>query len=240
MDVLSETANNLNLERDHNMSLLTTAKIKLRWVLVLISLSFLFGCDQQDKSISDINDFISKSNIDTSDGSWKRELPKPPQLTFDPAKQYLWHLQTNKGNIVIELKAQQSPMHVSSTIYLTTLGFYDKLAFHRVIPGFMLQGGDPLGNGQGGPGYTYMGEFESDLKHDKAGILSMANTGRASSDGSQFFITFKATPHLNGRHTVFGQVIEGLETLKVIEKFGSRGGKTSEKLFIQKATIEVK
>ncbi len=222
------------------MNLLTTAKIKLRLMLLLVTACFLFGCELQDKSISDINDFISESNIDTSKGGWRRELPKPPQLTFDLAKQYLWHLQTNKGKIVIELKAQQSPMHVSSTIYLTTLGFYDTLAFHRVISGFMLQGGDPLGNGQGGPGYTYMGEFESDLKHDKAGILSMANTGRAYSDGSQFFITFKATPHLNGRHTVFGQVIEGLETLKILEKLGSRSGKTSEKLFIKKATIEIK
>lgn len=222
------------------MSLLSKIRSKLNWLLLITAASFLFGCEQQNKSISDINDFISESNIDTSKGGWRRELPKPPKLNFDPAKQYLWHLQTNKGNITIELKAQQSPMHVSSTIYLTTLGFYDTLAFHRVIPGFMLQGGDPLSNGQGGPGYTYMGEFESDLKHDKAGVLSMANTGRASSDGSQFFITFNATPHLNGRHTVFGQVIEGLEVLKILEKFGSRRGKTTEKLFIQKATIEVR
>lgn len=222
------------------MRLLKTARTKIKLLLLLVTASFLFGCEQQDKAISDINTFISESDIDTSKGGWKRELQKPPKLTFDPAKQYLWVLDTNKGKIVVELKAQQSPMHVSSTIYLTTLGFYDTLAFHRVIPGFMLQGGDPLGNGQGGPGYTYMGEFESDLKHDKAGILSMANTGRASSDGSQFFITFNATPHLNGRHTVFGQVIEGMDTLKKLEKFGSSKGKTSEKLFIQKATIVIK
>lgn len=218
-----------------------TKSNKLVKLLIIAALaSFLFSCSQQDQSIIDINQFISDSHIDTTKGGWKRELPKPPKLTFSADKQYLWHLQTNKGKIVIDLKALQSPMHVSSTIYLTTLGFYDGLSFHRVIPGFMLQGGDPLGNGQGDAGYKYMGEFGSDLRHDKAGILSMANTGQAMSDGSQFFITFKETPHLNGRHTVFGEVIEGFDTLKEIEKFGSRSGKTTEKLFIQKATIEIK
>ena len=103
----------------------------------------------------------------------------------------------------------------------------------------MAQGGDPLGNGTGGPGYKYDGEFDSSVKHDGPGKLSMANSGPGT-DGSQFFLTFVATPHLDGRHTIFGEVTEGNETLKELEKRGSRGGGTSEPLSIETATIEVK
>jgi len=209
-------------------------------LIIITTCSLLFSCSQQDKAIAQIESFIAESEIDYSSEGWKQKaLPKPPQLSFSEGRTYFWSLQTNKGTILIELKEKSSPMHVSSTIYLTTLGFYDNLIFHRVIPGFMAQGGDPLGVGVGGPGYSYMGEFDSDLKHNKAGILSMANSGPAT-DGSQFFITFKATPHLDGRHTVFGEVVEGLEVLQKIEKYGSRSGKTSEKLFIVKASIIVK
>ena len=130
-------------------------------------------------------------------------------------------------------------MHVSSTIYLTRLGFYDNLKFHRVINGFMAQGGDPMGNGMGGPGYKYSGEFHDSAKHDKAGILSMANAG-PDTDGSQFFLTFKATPHLNGRHTVFGEVVDGLDVLKAIEAAGTYSGQPKEDLRILSATIVVK
>lgn len=227
------------IKREIGMNANSTFSFKFRLATLFLAICCLFGCDRQDKGIADIKAFIAQADIDTTNGSWKQGLPKPPQVTFDPSKQYLWHLETNKGKLVVDLKAQESPMHVSSTIYLTTLGFYDNLVFHRVIPGFMAQGGDPLGVGVGGPGYTYMGEFESTLSHDKPGILSMANSG-AGTDGSQFFLTFKATPHLNGLHTIFGEVIEGLAVLKELEKYGSRTGKTSEKVFIQKATIEVK
>jgi len=211
----------------------------LRIIFYATALSFLFSCSQQDKSIEEMKVFISEAKINTQKEGWKQSLPKPPQLLFSPEQQYYWRIQTNKGNMLIELKAQESPMHVSSTIYLTTLGFYDDLIFHRVIPGFMAQGGDPLGEGIGNPGYTYFGEFDSDLTHNKKGIISMANAG-AGTDGSQFFITFKATPHLDGRHTIFGEVIEGFDTLTELAKYGSRSGRTSEVLKIIKATIEVK
>jgi len=211
----------------------------LRSIFFVVVLSFLFSCSQQDKSIEEMKAFISEAKINTEKDGWKQSLPKPPKIQFSPEQQYFWRIQTNKGNMLIELKAQESPMHVSSTIYLTTLGFYDDLVFHRVIPGFMAQGGDPLGEGIGSPGYTYFGEFDSDLTHNKKGILSMANAG-AGTDGSQFFITFKATPHLDGRHTIFGEVIEGFDTLTELAKYGSRSGKTSEVLKIIKATIEVK
>jgi cyclophilin family peptidyl-prolyl cis-trans isomerase len=102
----------------------------------------------------------------------------------------------------------------------------------------MAQGGDPIGNGTGGPGYDYAGEFDPNVKHDKPGILSMANRG-PNTDGSQFFLTFVATPHLNGRHTIFGEVVGGSDVLKELEKRGSQSGQTKEKLEIKKATIVV-
>jgi peptidyl-prolyl cis-trans isomerase B (cyclophilin B) len=105
-----------------------------------------------------------------------------------------------------------------------------------VIDGFMAQGGDPLGRGTGGPGYQYEGEFDPAAKHDKPGILSMANAGPGT-DGSQFFITFEPTPHLDGLHTVFGELVEGTETLRALESGGSRSGSTSEPLLITRASI---
>jgi cyclophilin family peptidyl-prolyl cis-trans isomerase len=142
------------------------------------------------------------------------------------------------GAIKVKLMPKVAPMHVSSTIYLTRLGFYDGTIFHRVIPQFMAQGGDPLGRGTGSPGYKYAGEFDSKVKHDKPGLLSMANAG-PNTDGSQFFLTFVPTPHLNGKHTIFGEVVEGKATLKELEKHGSRSGKTDKKLLIEQATISV-
>ena len=210
-----------------------------RICLVILTSFILFACSKQDKAIGQIEQFINAQNIDKTKGDWKQNLNKPPLLVFTEDKQYLWSMKTNKGDILIELKARESPMHVSSTIYLTKLGFYDNIVFHRIIPGFMAQGGDPLGMGAGGPGYEYNGEFESNLSHSKAGMLSMANRG-AGTDGSQFFLTFRETAYLDGRHTLFGEVIEGLETLKTLETFGSRRGKTSEKIEIVKAEIIVK
>jgi cyclophilin family peptidyl-prolyl cis-trans isomerase len=132
-----------------------------------------------------------------------------------------------------------APMHVSSTIYLTEVGFYDGTSFHRVIPGFMAQGGDPLGNGTGGPGYKYAGEFSPKVKHDKPGLLSMANAGPGT-DGSQFFLTFVPTSHLDGKHTIFGEVVEGLDNLKKMERFGSSpSGKTSKPIVLDAAKIVV-
>ena len=191
-----------------------------------------------DPAIAEIDKFIAEQKIDKTKPDWKTHLPKPPKLTFTKGKTYVWVLETNKGTMKIALKPDVAPMHVSSTIYLTRLGVYDGLAFHRVIPGFMAQGGDPLGNGSGGPGYQYDGEFSADVKHDKRGVLSMAHAGPGT-DGSQFFITFVPTPHLDGRHTVFGQVTDGIGVLDKLEAAGSPSGKPSEPLTITKATIVV-
>jgi cyclophilin family peptidyl-prolyl cis-trans isomerase len=191
-----------------------------------------------DPALAAVDKFIAEQKIDKSAAGWKTKLPKPPQLTFTPGKSYFWDLETSKGRIKIKLMPDVAPMHVSSTIYLTRLGFYDGLTFHRVIPGFMAQGGDPIGNGTGGPGYKYDGEFSPNVKHAKPGILSMANAGPGT-DGSQFFITFVPTPHLDGRHSIFGEVVEGEDVLKKLEQAGSPSGATKEKLTIDKATITV-
>lgn len=124
-------------------------------------------------------------------------------------KQYKAHMETDKGTMVIELFADKTPMTVNNFVFLSREGFYDGVISHRVIDNFMVQGGDPTGTGRGGPGYKFGDEFKPSLKHDKQGILSMANAGPGT-NGSQFFITHGPTPSLNGRHTVFGQVVEGL------------------------------
>jgi cyclophilin family peptidyl-prolyl cis-trans isomerase len=193
---------------------------------------------EKDVAIEAIDAFIAENNIDTSASGWKTRLPKPPQVSFDASKSYYWLLDTSVGNIKIKLFPDVAPMHVSSTIYLTRLGFYDDVAFHRVITDFMAQGGDPLGRGTGGPGYKYAGEFDASAKHDRGGLLSMANAGPGT-DGSQFFLTFVATPWLDGKHTLFGEVVEGKGTLKELEKRGSAQGKTSEPLSIESARIAV-
>jgi peptidyl-prolyl cis-trans isomerase B (cyclophilin B) len=162
-------------------------------------------------------------------------LPKPPITAFDAALDYFWVMKTNKGTITVKLMPDVAPMHVTSTMYLTLLGFYDNLTFHRVIKGFMAQGGCPLGTGTGGPGYKYAGEFNPEVRHDRPYLLSMANAGPGT-DGSQFFITFVPTPHLDGKHTVFGEVVKGKDVVKKFE--AAAGTPPTEKLIILKAIIE--
>lgn len=168
--------------------------------------------------------------------AWKLKLKKPELMTFESGKDYFWNLETNKGTIRIKLMPKVAPMHVTSTIFLTRRGFYDGLIFHRVIPGFMAQGGCPLGTGTGSPGYKYDGEFDPNLKHDKPYLLSMANAGPGT-DGSQFFLTFKATPWLDGKHTIFGEIVEGQDVMKKLEAAGGPNGTPKEKLVITKASI---
>ncbi len=122
---------------------------------------------------------------------------------------------TAKGEIKIELFADKAPMTVASFVNLANRGYYDGLKFHRVIPNFMIQGGDPTGTGSGGPGYRFGDEFNPAAKHDSAGILSMANSGPGT-NGSQFFITHAPQPHLDGRHTVFGKVVSGQSVVDAI------------------------
>ena len=193
---------------------------------------------EQNETLSSCREFIESSGIDTSAGGWKTKLPAPPRLPFDADKNYYWEVETNKGSLKIKLWPHIAPQHVSSTIYLTTLGFYDDLSFHRVIKGFMAQGGCPEGRGTGGPGFQYDGELSPEARHDRPGLLSMANAGPGT-DGSQFFLTFIATPHLDGHHTVFGEVVEGKETLTALEVAGSESGDVSEPLGMNTCSISI-
>ena len=140
-----------------------------------------------------------------------------PEMTIDVNKQYLANFKmATGGEFVVQLFADKAPKTVNNFVFLARNGFYDGTTFHRVIDGFMAQGGDPLGTGTGGPGYVFEDEF-SDLTFDKPGLLAMANSG-PNTNGSQFFITFVPTPHLNGKHTIFGQVIEGMDVVNAITR----------------------
>jgi len=145
---------------------------------------------------------------------------------------------TNKGNFKIELFNDKAPVTTGNFIKLVDDGFYNGLIFHRVIPNFMVQGGCPDGTGRGGPGYTIKDEFHPDLKHDTEGILSMANAG-PNTGGSQFFITAAPTPWLDGHHSVFGKVIEGMDVVDAISKVKTvRNDKPLENVIINNITME--
>jgi peptidyl-prolyl cis-trans isomerase B (cyclophilin B) len=126
-------------------------------------------------------------------------------------------LHTTAGDINATMYASKAPMTCANFLNLAKRGYYNGISFHRVIPNFMIQGGDPTGSGSGGPGYKFADEFHPDLKHTKAGVFSMANAGPRT-NGSQFFITHNATPHLDGRHSVFGQVTEGQKVVDTIRQ----------------------
>jgi len=147
------------------------------------------------------------------------EKPKtysaPPPMTIDTSKQYTATIETDKGNLVLELFVSDVPMTVNNFVFLSREGFYDGLTFHRVEPDFVVQGGCPIGNGTGGPGYRFDDEI---TEHTHvAGALSMANSG-PDSNGSQFFITYTPQHHLNGHHSVFGQLVEGMDVLERIKQ----------------------
>lgn len=127
-------------------------------------------------------------------------------------------IETNLGTIELELFEDQTPITAQNFIDLAQKGFYDGVIFHRVIDGFMIQGGDPTGTGMGGPDYTIEDEFLPTLQFTGEGVLAMANTGRPHTGGSQFFITLAATPWLNGHHTIFGKVVRGMEVVRKIGK----------------------
>ena len=146
--------------------------------------------------------------------------------------------ETNKGTFEIELFTEKAPITTKNFIDLTNKGFYDGLIFHRVIKGFMIQGGCPKGDGTGDPGYKIDDEFHPDLKHDSEGILSMANAG-PNTGGSQFFITLAPTSWLDGKHAVFGKVTKGMDVVKAIEEVQTGAqDKPVEDVVINKVTIK--
>jgi cyclophilin family peptidyl-prolyl cis-trans isomerase len=135
-----------------------------------------------------------------------------PPMVIDPAKQYEAVMKTSKGEVVLNLYADKAPLAVNSFVFLAQRGWFDNVAFHRVLPGFVAQGGDPTGSGMGGPGYQFQNE-NLEAVFDRAGLLAMANSG-ADTNGSQFFITYAETPDLNGGYTIFGEVTEGMEIVE--------------------------
>ena len=143
---------------------------------------------------------------------------------------------TSMGTFEIELFEDNAPKTTANFISLAEKGFYDGLIFHRVIDGFMIQGGDPKGNGTGGPGYTIPDEFHPDLKHDSEGVLSMANAG-PNTGGSQFFITLAKTPWLDGHHAVFGKVVRGMDVVKQIGHVETFNDRPFVDVVIKKVTI---
>jgi cyclophilin family peptidyl-prolyl cis-trans isomerase len=148
----------------------------------------------------------------------QRQFDGPPQQVIEKGKQYQATITTDKGDIVVDLFADQTPLTVNSFVYLAQQGWYDNTIFHRVVPGFVAQAGDPSATGIGWPGYRCSDELSPDLTFDGPGVLGMANSG-PDTDGSQFFITLAAQPDLNGRHTVFGRVVSGMD---VVESLSAR------------------
>ncbi len=135
-----------------------------------------------------------------------------PEMEIDLKKEYYAQIETEKGAMKLKLFAKEAPTTVNNFVFLSRQGFYDDTIFHRVIVNFMAQAGDPTGTGRGGPGYRFKDEFHPKLRHDKPGMLSMANAG-PNTNGSQFFITHVPTPWLDNKHSIFGELIEGEEVL---------------------------
>ncbi len=145
------------------------------------------------------------------------QYTSPPAMQIDDSKTYTATIQTNRGNIVVDLYADKVPNTVNNFVALARDGFYDGISFHRVIADFMVQSGDPTGSGRGGPGYRFNDEFHPDLVHDGPGVLSMANAG-PNTNGSQFFITHVATNWLDNKHSVFGKVSSGQDVVDAIQQ----------------------
>ena len=158
-----------------------------------------------------------------------KQWDRQPAMQIDTEKTYLATMETNRGTIELELFPEHAPKTVNNFVFLAREGFYDGVAFHRVIANFMIQGGDPTGTGRGGPGYRFEDELAGNPLTHEAKVISMANAG-PDTNGIQFFITHSPQPHLNGKHTVFGKVVKGLEVVDAI-----RQGDRIEKVSVSEA-----
>ena len=195
----------------------TAAKSKTWWwiggvaavvVLLLLVLTLVLSSGKKTGGVAE----SGNPNMPADPAERNGMYAAPPPMVIDPAKQYIATIETEKGDIVVELFADKVPNTVNNFVFLAREGFYDNTTFHRVIEDFMAQAGDPTGTGMGGAGYQFADEFDPTLTHDGPGMLSMANSG-PNTNSSQFFITFAATPWLDGHHAIFGKVIEGLDVL---------------------------
>ena len=147
----------------------------------------------------------------------EKSYDSPPEMALKPGYDYHAVLVTSQGTVRVRLFAEEAPETVNNFVFLARDGYFDGTTFHRVIKDFMVQGGDPTGTGAGGPGYRIADEFHPELRHDKPGVLSMANAG-PNTGGSQFFITHVATPWLDDRHAVFGEVVEGMDVVNAVKE----------------------
>tara|TARA_A100001037_G_C14700027_1_gene435552 strand:+ start:45 stop:593 length:549 start_codon:yes stop_codon:yes gene_type:complete len=170
----------------------------------------------------------------------QKQYSTPPDMVIDKTLSYKANIELEKGGtIVIDLLVNEAPKTVNNFVFLARDNYYDGVSFHRVIPGFMAQSGDPTGTGSGGPGYNFDDEFHENARHDSEGILSMANRGVINgmgTNGSQFFITYAPTPHLDNHHSVFGKVTEGMDVVKSISE-RDPGSSTQQGDVIKKITI---
>jgi peptidylprolyl isomerase len=177
-------------------------------VLIVVVVVARLVSDQQPAAVQQSETNSNEMPVLVSD----HEYSSPPPMLIDTSKQYTATVQMEKGGeFVIELYPDKAPITVNSFVFLAREGYFDGVTFHRVLEGFMAQGGDPTGTGGGGPGYQFVNE-DSDLRFDKAGVVAMANAGR-NTNGSQFFITFVPTPQLDGDYTIFGQVSSGMDVV---------------------------
>ncbi len=166
----------------------------------------------------------------------QQSYDRPPEMDLNPASEYFANFVTGKGVVRVRLFAEGAPRTVNNFVFLARDGYFDGTTFHRVIRDFMVQGGDPTGTGMGGPGYQIPDELNPELRHDKPGILSMANAG-PNTGGSQFFITHIPTPWLDGRHAVFGEVVDGMDAVYAVPERDpqreSEPGETVERVEIE-------
>jgi cyclophilin family peptidyl-prolyl cis-trans isomerase len=162
---------------------------------------------------------------------------EPPEMMIDTTKTYVATMHTSEGTIVLDLFADRTPVTVNNFVTLACDGFYDRLTFHRIVPGFVIQGGDPKGDGTGGPGYQFQDEIVPSLTFDGPGLLAMANSG-PNTNGSQFFITLGPAEHLNGKHTIFGEVAEGKDVVDAIAGVELNGETPAQPVFIEKISID--
>ena len=208
---------------------------RLMPLIVFALAATLAACTSDDETAATVQSLGPTATARAASSSPK-QYSAPPPITIDPGKTYTATIvMENGGEIVIDLFAKDAPMTVNNFVFLARDGYFDGITFHRVIAGFMSQSGDPTGTGRGGPGYRFNDELSPKLTHDGPGILSMANSGK-NTNGSQFFITHVATPHLDGIHSVFGQVTQGLDVaLGLPERDPARA--TSKGAVIKTVTI---
>ncbi len=215
---------------------------KIVTILMFISTLLIVGCAAQSNTSQSSSP--SSQPASTTPKSVVANPTKPktysayPAMIIDQNKQYTATLQTEKGNLVIELFARDVPKAVNNFVFLAREGFYDNTTFHRVIPGFMAQGGDPAGSGLGGPGYSFGYEI-TQHKHLE-GAVSMAHSSLPDSNGSQFFICYAAQPHLDGGYSVFGQLVQGMDVLKNLTPRDPTKNPTFSGDKLVKVTIEEK